>query len=304
MEQEKQKILETTEKLDDSSCSRLKILLEDDSTERSEGTMIGDKAPQFIANSTIGEIKLSDFAGAWLVLFSHPGDFTPVCTTEFIAFAQMYPEFQNRNCNLLGLSVDSNPSHLAWLNNIYRSTGIQIPFPVISDLNMKIARKYGMISPNASNTQTVRCVFIIDPDQKIRAKLEYPMKNGRNIGEILRLLEAMQTSDRENVATPANWIPGAPTIIPSPTTYQGLIERINNSANYNCMDWYLCFNLMQENPNYMNNCKDMKCMHNKNCCDNKSCDLNCQTYSQKCDYNNSKDLCSESGNIQCCKYMN
>ncbi len=153
----------------------------------------------------------------------------------------MYNEFKKRNCELLGLSIDSNPSHLAWVNSIYKSTGIQIPFPIISDLDMKISKKYNMLAPNASNTQTVRCVFFIDPNQKIRAKLEYPMKNGRNIGEILRLLEALQTTDSQDVATPANWIPGSPTIISSPNTYQELIERINNKNNYNCMDWYLCF---------------------------------------------------------------
>lgn len=259
MEQKKQENLYNIENTNEYNESRLKLLLDDESLPNNQGTMIGDKAPQFIANSTIGDIKLSDFAGAWLILFSHPGDFTPVCTTEFISFSQMYPEFQNRNCNLLALSIDSTPSHLAWINNIYKSTGIQIPFPIIADLDMKISKRYGMISPNVSNTQTVRCVYILDPEQKIRAKLEYPMKNGRNIGEILRLLEAMQTSDSENVATPANWIPGAPTIIPAPTTYQKLVERLNNSSNYNCMDWYLCFNNIQENKNFVNTSVPIHC---------------------------------------------
>lgn len=177
-----------------------------------------------------------------LFYFLTHGDFTPVCTTEFLAFAKMYPEFKCRNTELLGLSIDSNPSHLAWLNNIYRHTGIQIPFPVISDLDMKISRMYGMIAPNASTTQTVRCVFFIDPNQKVRAKLEYPMQNGRNIGEILRLLEAMQVTDSQNVYTPANWIPGAPTIVPAPTTFKQLLERTKNPNDFNCMDWYLCFN--------------------------------------------------------------
>ncbi|MNP37576.1 putative peroxiredoxin [compost metagenome] len=130
---------------------------------------------------------------------------TPVCTTEFISFAKYYPEFLRRNTYLLGLSVDSNASHLAWIYNIYKSTGIQIPFPIISDRNMNISTQYNMVDSNVTGTQTIRSVFIIDPNQRIRAILQYPMTNGRNIGEILRLLEAIQTTDRDNVVTPANW---------------------------------------------------------------------------------------------------
>ncbi|MDD3303978.1 MAG: peroxiredoxin [Clostridia bacterium] len=200
---------------------------------------IGDEAPLFNANTTHGPLKLSDYAGRWVILFSHPGDFTPVCTTEFIAFSKMEPEFKTRNCALMGLSIDSTPSHLAWIKSIYNMTGIKVPFPIISDLDMSISRKYGMLAPDVSTTQTIRSVFFIDPNGKIRAILQYPMTNGRNIGEILRLLDAMQLSDKNKVSTPANWIPGSPTIVTSPKTSD---EVFNNTANQNCIDWYLCYN--------------------------------------------------------------
>jgi peroxiredoxin (alkyl hydroperoxide reductase subunit C) len=174
-----------------------------------------------------------------------------VCTTEFISFAKYYPEFTRINTNLLGLSVDSNSSHLAWIYNIYKNTGVQIPFPVIADRNMAIAKTYGMIAPNASDTKTVRSVFIIDPEQKIRAILQYPLTNGRNIGEILRLVEALQTTDKEKLSTPANWIPGQPLVVPSPNTFDELTERIKNPMGYNCIDWYLCFK--PESTNMMMN---------------------------------------------------
>ena len=216
-----------------------------------KGLMIGDKAPRFIANSTDGEIKLSDYMGKWLIFFSHPGDYTPVCTTEFIEFSKMYPEFQKRNCNLLGLSIDSTPSHISWLTNIHNTTGIKIPFPVVSDRDMKISKMYGMIAPNISNTETVRSVFIIDPNQVIRAILQYPKTNGRNIGEILRLLDALQTTDKEKVATPANWVLGKSTILPAPNTFKEALENKNNFNN-NCTDWYLCYNNRYEPYNFFN----------------------------------------------------
>lgn len=203
--------------------------------------MIGDNAPRFIANSTDGEIKLCDYMGNWLIFFSHPGDYTPVCTTEFLEFSKMYPEFQKRNCKLLGLSIDSNPSHISWLNNIHNSTGITVPFPIIADRDMKISKMYGMIAHNINNTETVRSVFIIDPNQVIRAILQYPKTTGRNIGEIIRLLDALQINDKENVATPANWIPGKSTILPSPTTFSETLNKKNNLES-NCIDWYLCYN--------------------------------------------------------------
>lgn len=180
--------------------------------------------------------------GNGLYFFHTHGDFTPVCTTEFLAFAKMYPEFQKRNCELLGLSIDSTPSHLAWVNNIQKSTGITIPFPIIADRDMQIARKYSMIAPNVDNTQTVRSVFFICPDQTIRAILQYPMTNGRNVAEILRLLDAMQFTDENKIMTPANWLPNQPGIMPMPSTYDELVKKQNNLTGFNCIDWYLCFN--------------------------------------------------------------
>jgi peroxiredoxin (alkyl hydroperoxide reductase subunit C) len=202
---------------------------------------LGSKAPDFTAKTTQGTMKLSDFRGKWVVLFSHPADFTPVCTTEFIAFAQYSSYFAQRNAQLMGLSVDNTSSHLAWIHKIYENTGIEIPFPLIEDISMKISNLYGMISPTVSDTETVRTVFIIDDNQIIRAMLYYPMSIGRNIPEIIRMIDALQLVDKENVLTPANWIPGQPAVIPPPKTYQQLKERIKNKENYPCVDWYLSF---------------------------------------------------------------
>lgn len=166
---------------------------------------LGSKAPDFKANTTFGPIKLSDYNGKWVVLFSHPGDFTPVCTTEFLCFAKYHNEFKKRNTELIGLSVDSNASHLAWMYNIFTMTGIDIPFPVIDDNDKYVAKLYGMISEQMSNTSTVRSVFIIDDKQILRTILYYPLTTGRNIPEILRIIEALQTSDKDKVVTPANW---------------------------------------------------------------------------------------------------
>lgn len=203
---------------------------------------LGSKAPDFKANTTFGPIQLSDYTGKWVVLFSHPGDFTPVCTTEFLCFAKYYPEFQKRNTDLIGLSIDSNSSHLAWVYNIFTLTGVEIPFPIIEDRDMKISNLYGMISEPMSNTSTIRSVFIIDDKQILRAILYYPLTTGRNIPEILRIIEALQTTDKDKVVTPANWFPGMPVILPYPTTYKELKKRIKScDKNCTCMDWYLCF---------------------------------------------------------------
>ncbi|MCR8745016.1 peroxiredoxin [Romboutsia lituseburensis] len=203
---------------------------------------LGSKAPDFKAHTTFGPIQLSDYTGKWVVLFSHPGDFTPVCTTEFLCFAKYYPEFQKRNTDLIGLSIDSNSSHLAWVYNIFTLTGVEIPFPIIEDRDMKISNLYGMISEPMSNTSTIRSVFIIDDKQILRAILYYPLTTGRNIPEILRIIEALQTTDKDNVVTPANWFPGMPVILPYPTTYKELKKRIKScDKNCTCMDWYLCF---------------------------------------------------------------
>jgi len=211
---------------------------------------IGMKAPDFTANSTNGPLKLSDYKGKWVVLFSHPGDFTPVCTTEFLAFAQAEREFSAKNAQLIGLSIDSNPSHLAWVYAIYMTTGITIPFPVIADRMGDVANLYGMIAPDVSNHETVRNVFFIDPQQIIRAILIYPLTNGRSIPEILRLLTALQTSDQYKVVTPANWQPGQPTMVPAPQTYGQLISREQNpqSLNLECKDWFWCYNTQLPEP--------------------------------------------------------
>lgn len=203
---------------------------------------IGEVAPDFEAETTIGNIKLSDYKGKWLVLFSHPGDFTPVCTTEFIAFSKAYTYFEKLNTCLIGLSIDSQSSHLAWLLDIYIKTGIKIPFPVIADRNGQIARKYGMISESISQTQTVRNVYIIDDKGVIRTILIYPMSVGRFIPEIIRIIEALQTNDLNNSSTPANWIPCNPVIEASPNTFKKLenrLQEINKSKNG--MSWYLSF---------------------------------------------------------------
>lgn len=242
----------------------LEVILEDNEIPR-----IGDRAPRFTANSTEGQIKLSDYIGKWLILFSHPGDFTPVCTTEFLAFSQMNAEFQKRNCELLGLSVDSNPSHLSWIHNIHRMTGMKITFPIIADSDMKISKKYGMIAPNISSTKTIRSVFFIDPNQNIRAILQYPMTSGRNIAEILRLLDSLQITDKENVMTPANWVPGQPCLMPPPTTYDDLMNKISDPNSKHCIDWYLCFNKEFNPMPYFDNSSNIQTLDimnmNNNC---------------------------------------
>lgn len=210
---------------------------------RRECLTIGRIAPDFTAITTQGVITLSQYRGKWVVFFSHPGDFTPVCTTEFIAFAQLYPEFEKRNTELLGISIDSNPSHLAWLYNIMQFTGIQMPFPLIADRDSYVATLYGMVNPDRIYEQSVRDVFIIDPVQRIRAILTYPATNGRNMYEILRLLDALQVSTQYGVSTPANWMPGDPVIEPIPMTLEGLLERVNDPQNLglDCEQWYLCY---------------------------------------------------------------
>lgn len=203
---------------------------------------IGQKAPDFEAVTTCGNISLNDFKGKWLILFSHPGDFTPVCTTEMIAFTRAHTYFQNINTELLGLSVDSNSSHLAWIYDIYCRTGIQISFPIIADRNGEIARKYGMIASDISNTETVRNVFIIDDKGIIRTILIYPMNVGRFIPEILRIVKALQVADCSQSSTGANWIPNQPVILPPPKTFCELQNRQQEIIkNRNGINWYLSF---------------------------------------------------------------
>ena len=199
---------------------------------------IGDPAPDFEVVTTQGTIKLEDYKGSWLILFSHPADFTPVCTTEFMAFAEIYEELQKRGVELLGLSVDSVSSHIAWVRNVEEKMGVKIPFPIIADLNKEVSLSYGMLHEGESKTATVRCVFVIDPKQVVRAIIYYPLTTGRNMAEILRLIDALQTTDQHGVATPANWKPGDMVVVPPPNTQEMAEERLKQG--YECKDWYFC----------------------------------------------------------------
>jgi len=209
---------------------------------------IGDAATEFTAQTTQGTINFpSDYRGKWVILFSHPADFTPVCTTEFMTFASMEEEFKALNCQLIGLSIDSTYSHIAWLRTIkekieYKGMkGVEVKFPVISDLTMEVAKAYGMVQPSASNTQAVRAVFIMDPEAKVRAILYYPLSNGRNMDEIKRLLVAIQHADKYQIATPANWQLGDDVIVPPPGSCGSAKERFEAAGDdYYCLDWFMC----------------------------------------------------------------
>ena len=207
--------------------------------------LIGDTAPSFKAVTTQGEINFpEDFRGKWVILFSHPADFTPVCTTEFMTFASMAEEFKAMNTELVGLSVDSLYSHIAWLRKIQELSwkgmeNVEVKFPLIEDIRMEVANKYGMIQPGQSNTQAVRAVFVIDPEAKIRLILYYP---GRNFDEIKRVIQALQKADAENVATPADWRPGDDVIVPTAGSCGTAKERMENSSDDQyCLDWFMCF---------------------------------------------------------------
>lgn len=211
--------------------------------------LIGDDAPSFTAKTTMGEIKFpQDYKGKWVILFSHPADFTPVCTTEFMTFASMHEDFKRLNTELIGLSIDSIYAHIAWLRTIKEKIeyngmkDVEVKFPVIEDLRMDVAHKFGMLQPNASSTQAVRAVFIMDPNAKVRAILYYPLSNGRNMHEVKRLLVAMQKSDKEGIATPANWEPGKDVIIPPPGSCGTAKERVESKEEDTyCLDWFICF---------------------------------------------------------------
>jgi peroxiredoxin (alkyl hydroperoxide reductase subunit C) len=197
---------------------------------------LNEPAPAFDAKTTHGPKKLADYQGKWLVLFSHPADFTPVCTTEFVAFSKNHARFQALNCELLGLSIDNNFAHIAWARSIEEKFGVKVPFPIIEDLSMKVAHAYGMIQPGASDTSAVRATFFIDPESKLRAMVYYPMSNGRSVEEFLRLLEALQTSDKHGVATPEAWKPGDKVIVPPPQTQAAAEKRKDEGYDYT--DWY------------------------------------------------------------------
>ena len=200
---------------------------------------LNEPAPAFDAPTTHGQKKLEDYRGKWLVLFSHPADFTPVCTTEFMAFAKRHADFQAINTELLGLSIDSHYSHVAWVRNIKEKFDVEIQFPIIADLSMEVAKAYGMIHPGAADTSAVRATFIIDPEGVLRAMVYYPMSNGRSIDEFVRLVKAMQTSDTNGVATPEAWQPGDKVIVPPPATVEEAAARAANDE-YECTDWYFC----------------------------------------------------------------
>ncbi|MBR9923187.1 MAG: peroxiredoxin [Bacteroidetes bacterium] len=200
---------------------------------------IGDKAPDFEASTTAGPLKLSDYnKDSWVVMFSHPADFTPVCTTEMSAFALDKDWFAERNTKLIGLSIDSIHSHLAWVNNVREKTNVYMDFPIIADLDMKVATKYGMLHPGESATAAVRAVFFIDPKGIIRLIMYYPLNVGRNMDEIQRVLTALQTADECNCALPINWRPGDKAIVPPPKTLVEMDERIANTE-YEKVDFYL-----------------------------------------------------------------
>ncbi|MFA6710911.1 MAG: peroxiredoxin [Candidatus Methanomethylophilaceae archaeon] len=211
--------------------------------------LIGDKSPEFEAVTTQGNIKFpQDFKGKWIVFFSHPADFTPVCTTEFMTFAHRADELKAINTELVGLSVDSVSSHIAWLRKIQEfewngMKNVEVKFPLIEDVSMNIAKKFGMIQPGQSNTKAVRAVFIIDPKGIVRCIMYYPMSTGRNFDEIKRTVIALQKADKDSVATPMNWKPGDDTIVPTASTCAIAKERAENKDDRRySLDWFLCFN--------------------------------------------------------------
>jgi peroxiredoxin (alkyl hydroperoxide reductase subunit C) len=208
---------------------------------------IGDKAPAFKAVTTQGEIDFPDqFAGSWVILFSHPADFTPVCTSEFITFASLEGKFAQANCKLVGLSVDGLYSHIAWLRTIkekieYKGMkNVEVNFPLIEDITMEVAKRYGMIQPGESSTKAVRAVFVIDPKGVIRAIIYYPLSLGRNFDELHRVLLALQTADAFSVATPADWRPGDDVIVPPAGSCGVAKDRMAGKDGMTCHDWFFC----------------------------------------------------------------
>ena len=199
---------------------------------------IGDMAPDFTADTTTGRMKFSDYnKGSWVILFSHPADFTPVCTTEMSGFAERKDEFDAMNTKLMGLSIDSIHSHMAWVNNVKKNTGVYFDFPIIADIDMKVSKLYGMLQPGEHETAAVRAVYFIDPNGKIRLIMYYPLNVGRNMDEIVRVLKALQTADEHKVALPLNWQPGDKVIVPPPTNLAAMEEREN--CDYEMVDFYL-----------------------------------------------------------------
>ena len=208
---------------------------------------IGDKAPSFTAVTTQGEIKFPEqYAGSWVILFSHPADFTPVCTSEFMTFASMQPQFEQANCKLVGLSVDGLYSHIAWLRTIKEKIAykgmkdVEVTFPLIEDISMDIAKMYGMMQPGESSTKAVRAVFVVDPKGIVRTVLYYPLSLGRNFDELYRIVVALQTADAFSIATPADWRPGDDVIVPTAGSCGVAKERMDSKEEMTCHDWFFC----------------------------------------------------------------
>lgn len=199
--------------------------------------MLNSIAPKFIANSTVGPLKLTDYIGKWLMFLSFSNSFCPVSTTELISLSNFDDEFKRRNCELLGITTDSAASHLAWLNDIEKNTGNNITFPIISDTDKYISTLYGMFPHNAQDNVLARNVYILDPNLKIKTILIYPVENGRNISELLRILDAIQSSFKENILTPANWIPGMAMLDNSLDNYQTLMDKITINTRTNLRRW-------------------------------------------------------------------
>jgi len=221
--------------------------MENDSMQSVSMPRIGDKAPAFKAVTTQGEIHFPEqYSGSWVILFSHPADFTPVCTSEFMTFASREEEFAKVNCKLVGLSVDGLYSHIAWLRTIkdkieYRGMkNVEVKFPLIEDITMEVAHKYGMIQPGESSTKAVRAVFVIDPRGIIRTIIYYPLSLGRNFDELLRVVIALQTADAFSVATPADWQPGDDLIVPPAGSCGTAKERMDGKEDMKCYDWFFC----------------------------------------------------------------
>lgn len=204
------------------------------------GPRLDEPAPYFEGRSTQGRIKLTDYTGKWLVFFAHPADFTPICASEFVAFAKHRKEFAALNCSLLGLSVDSVYAHLAWRESIRERFGVSIDFPILEDVSMQIARRYEMLHPHHAASAAVRALFIIDPQGKVRAMLYYPVNVGRSVSEVLRIVQALQTADRLQVVTPEGWKPGDDTVEPPPDTAGAADSRRDTKGDlaYGCVDWY------------------------------------------------------------------
>jgi len=213
---------------------------------------IGETAPDFNAKSTHGQIKLSDFTskGKYVLLFSHPSDFTPVCTTEFIEFARRSEDFEKLNVQLIGVSIDSIYSHIAWVRDIEQHAKVKVTFPVIADLDQKVSQLYGLVHEAVSDTATVRAVFAIDPKGIVRALVYYPMQLGRNVDELIRIFQALQTTDQNAVSLPANWQPGEPVIVPAPATVAAAQDRTNGGgAGLSVETWYLSKKTLETSKN-------------------------------------------------------